>query len=76
MSDENEIIRLKNLAFHLDLDGTEILDKYKVDELIHIFNGIGPDAFPVWLRNVISTLHPSLAVVALIHDVEVRQEVV
>ncbi|MEG2076732.1 MAG: hypothetical protein RRY34_09540 [Victivallaceae bacterium] len=70
MSDENEIIRLKNLAFHLNLDGIEILDKYKVDELSNIYNGIGPDAFPEWLRKGISFLHPSLAVLALIHDVE------
>ena len=41
-----------------------------MSELCSIYNGIGPDAFPEWLRNTISALHPSLAVVAFIHDCE------
>ena len=45
-------------------------------ELFSIYNGIGPDSFPEWLRGLVSALHPSLAVAAFIHDIEVRQEVV
>ena len=33
-------------------------------------NGIGPEAFPSWLRTALDALHPSLAPVAFIHDVE------
>ena len=35
-----------------------------------MFNGIGPESFPVWLRILLDAVHPTLAVVACIHDVE------
>jgi len=65
-----EIKSLCQLAEECKLEDREILSKYKNVELASIFNGIGPDSFPEWLRNIISELHPSLAVVAFIHDVE------
>ena len=40
------------------------------EELIALFNGIGSEAFPSWLRTDLDALHPSLAPVAMIHDVE------
>ena len=65
-----EIKKMRKLAEDLQLDNCAILRKYNIQELNSIYNGIGPDAFPDWLRDAISALHPSLAVVALIHDVE------
>jgi len=65
-----EIKELKRFAAECGLENREILDRYTNAELAAIFNGIGPDVFPDWLRNVITSLHPSLAVVAFIHDVE------
>lgn len=70
MATLKEIKRLKELAEKLKLENREILDKYKLTELASIYNGIGPDSFPEWLRSAISSLHPSLAVVAFIHDAE------
>lgn len=65
-----EIKKLREKAESLKLENAEILRKYNMQQLCSIYNGIGPDAFPDWLRDAISALHPSLSVVALIHDVE------
>lgn len=65
-----EIKQLKELAEKYQLEGREIIGKYNMQELCSIYNGIGPDAFPQWLRKGISALNPSLAVVAFIHDIE------
>lgn len=62
--------KLRILAEALELDNREILEKYSDYELAVIYNGIGSDGFPEWLRNKITKLHPTLEVVALIHDVE------
>ena len=60
-----EIKKLKALAEELQLENREIIRKYKITELASIYNGIGPDSFPEWLRGLVSALHPSLAVVPL-----------
>ena len=65
-----EIKELKRRADEFQLENREIIGKYTMSELCSIYNGIGSDAFPEWLRNIISSLHPSLAVVAFVHDVE------
>ena len=65
-----ELKELRAKAENLQLDNAAILRKYNMQQLCAIYNGIGPDSFPDWLRDCISALHPSLAVVALIHDVE------
>lgn len=70
MNKLKEIKLLKETAERLQLENREIIRKYSMTELAGIYNGIGPDSFPEWLRNAISALHPSLAVVAFIHDIE------
>ena len=64
------IKELRKACRELQLEDSEILEAYSDRELKAICNGIGPDAFPAWLRKFISALHPSLAPVAMIHDVE------
>lgn len=65
-----KIKMLKAQAESLALENREIITRYNMRELCRIYNGIGPESFPEWLREGLSALHPSLAVVALIHDLE------
>ena len=65
-----EIQELMILAEKYNLEHRDILQMYSISELTHIFNGIGPDRMPKWMREALGFLHPSLVVVALIHDVE------
>lgn len=65
-----EIKELKLKAEEFRLENREIITKYTMTELSSIYNGIGSAGMPEWLRNAISALHPSLAVVAFIHDIE------
>ena len=52
------------------LEGREILARFSDEELARIYNGIGPETFPDWMRTGLDALHPSIKCVALIHDVE------
>ena len=70
MNRRKKIKLLKEQAETLGLENREIIGKYNMRELCSIYNGIGPDAFPGWLREFISALHSSLEVVAFIHDIE------
>ncbi len=70
MYSEKELYNLIGLARTHNLENIEILEKYSLYQLRFIFNGIGSESMPTWMRKVVSTLHPSLEPVALIHDVE------
>ena len=65
-----EARRLRELCEKYELENREILAKYTDEQLAAIYNGIGPEAFPEWLRATLDAMHPSLAPVAFIHDVE------
>ena len=65
-----EVTSLRQKCCDLKLENYQLLAKYSNSELKQICNGIGPDSFPEWLRDAISALHPSLAAVAFIHDIE------
>ena len=66
----SEVEKLMAEARMLNLENVGILDRYSMEEVANIYNGIGPDRFPEWLREMLDELHPSLCVVALIHDLE------
>ena len=65
-----EATDLRRLCEAYGLENSAILAKYTDGELAKIYNGIGPESFPSWLRAALDAVHPSLAPVAFIHDVE------
>ena len=70
MATLQEVRRLRLLCEKYELEGREILNHFSDEKLAEVFNGIGPEAFPQWLRAALDAVHPSLAPVAFIHDVE------
>ena len=52
-----------------NLTGREILDDFTREELKAIYNGIGPDRFPDWLRAIVTEANGLFEPAALIHDV-------
>lgn len=70
MASLKEVKRLKELCEKYELEGRGVLDGFPNTKLASMYNGIGPEKFPGWLRAVLDFLHPSLAPVAFIHDVE------
>ena len=55
-------------AIKLRLAGHELLLCHTIPEILKCDNGIGPEAFPVWLRNKIDQLNPSIVCASVIHD--------
>lgn len=70
MATLKEVKRLTLEAEKYELEGRTLLRAFNNTTLGSIYNGIGPESFPGWLRAVLDFLHPSLAVVAFIHDTE------
>lgn len=63
------IAQLIELAARHDLAGREILAEFSEDELKKIYNGLGPDRFPKWLRTIVTEANGLFEPAALIHDV-------
>lgn len=61
------------MARTLKLEHVEILDKYSITEISRIYNGIGPDRFPDWLREIVTASADLFEPAALIHDVEYHE---
>lgn len=61
---------MTDLCERFDLEGRNALKGFTNTELGSMYNGIGPAKFPAWLRAVLDALHPSLAPVAFVHDIE------
>lgn len=62
----NQII---TIARQNNLAGIDILREFQYMELARIYNGIGPDRFPDWLRKVTTEANGLFEPAALIHDV-------
>lgn len=67
------IKELRDKAKEWGLDDQGLLDRYTDRQLAEIYNGIGPESFPAWIRNALDSMHPTLEPVALIHDLEWSQ---
>lgn len=65
-----EIKRLRELAEKYGLEDREVLSRHPMNVLARAYNSIGPTSFPAWLRGCVTALHPSLAAVTFIHNVE------
>ena len=48
--------------------GAEILDGFSYLEMARIYNGLGPDRFPDWLRAIVTEANGLFEPAALIHD--------
>lgn len=66
-------IELVRKAYDLKLENVHILDKYSITEIGKIYNGIGPDRFPDWLREIVTASAGLFEPAALIHDVEYHE---
>lgn len=66
-------IELVRKAYDLKLENVHILDKYSITEIGKIYNGIGPDRFPDWLREIVTKSAGLFEPAALIHDVEYHE---
>ena len=54
----------------MELEGAEILDRFTAEAIGKIYNGIGPDRFPDWLRELVTESAGIFEPAAVIHDVE------
>ena len=70
MASLREVKRVTELCEKYRLEGRDVIKGYTNAQLGGMYNGIGPEMFPGWLRAVLDALHPSLAPVAFIHDIE------
>lgn len=66
--DTENIIRNLHLIANLNLKGGEIAQDFTISEIERIYNGLGPDRFPDWLRELITLASGLFEPAALIHD--------
>lgn len=70
MCGAEKLKRLRSKAEQLQLEGSGLLAEYDAVELSVIYNGIGPDRFPDWLRRAVTRSAELFEPAALIHDLE------
>lgn len=63
------VSKLIAIAEQHQLLGRDILSLFPESELSAIYNGIGPDRFPGWLRTIITEANGLYEPAAMIHDV-------
>ena len=68
MLDEVTLAKYIEQAVKLRLAGHELLLCHTIPEILKCANGIGPEAFPPFLRNMIDKLNPTMVCSSIIHD--------
>lgn len=63
-----KVIYLMTIINRMNLAGKELLESFTVSEIVRIYNGLGPDRFPEWLREIITKASGLFEPAALIHD--------
>lgn len=48
----------------------EVWDTLTYDQIIAVYNGVGPDFFPAWIRRVLDVIYWWAADTVMTHDVE------
>ena len=67
--DKGTILRCITIAYQNNLAGRDILKEFSLEQIQQIYNGLGPDRFPDWIREIITAANGLFEPAALIHDV-------
>ena len=54
----------------MELEGAEILDRFTAEAIGKIYNGIGPDRFPDWLRTIVTESAGIFEPATALHDAD------
>ena len=66
--EKGKILHCITVATQNNLRGRDILNEFTIEEIQHIYNGLGPDRFPDWLRELITAANGLFEPAAMIHD--------
>ena len=54
----------------LGLDDNGLFDKYSIEKIMEVYNGVGPDRFKAWFRDMLSEINSVILPAVLIHDLD------
>lgn len=66
--EKGKILHCITVATQNNLRGRGILNEFTIEEIQHIYNGLGPDRFPDWLRDIVTMANGLFEPAAMIHD--------
>lgn len=67
------VSELRHRARRLGLEGVDATNKYSINGLKQIYNGIGADTWPDWLSDAASFIHKGSLPAVLLHDVHFHE---
>lgn len=57
-------------SMELGLDDNGLFDKYPIEKIMEVYNGVGPDRFKSWFRDMLSEINAVILPAVLIHDLD------